>query len=238
MATPITDPERPVWSGVMSVGTLIVGVIPFGLVFGVAAADGGLSLLEMLGFSVGIFAGASQIAALELLIDGSPVWLAAVTALVINLRMLMYSASLAPYFAHVPLGQRLGGAYLLSDQAYAVSVIRFEDDWPIGKRFSFYLGAGVALWTAWQITTSAGLLLGKGLPDDVALDFAIPLVFLALLLPTLQSAPTVLAALAAGLVATAAAGGGAGDVSILVGALCGVAVGGIAAARLEPGREG
>ena len=237
MPTPVADPERPLRSGAVSVLALIVGVIPFGLVFGAAAADGGLSLLETQAFSVGIFAGASQIAALELLIDDSAVWLAVVTAWVINLRMLMYSASLAPYFSHLPRGERMGGAYLLTDQAYAVSIVRFEEGWPVDRRLRFYLGAGLALWTTWQVTTLLGALLGNVLPDDVPLDFAIPLVFLALLIPTLQSVPTVLAAVTAGVVATVAAQVGAGDTSILAGALCGIAAGTLAAARLEPGRE-
>lgn len=237
MAVPTADPERPIRSGVIAVGPIIVGVIPFGLVFGAAAVDGGLSLIETQAFSVGIFAGASQIAALELLIDGSAVWLAVVTALVINLRMLMYSASLAPYFSHLPLRERLGGAYLITDQAYAVSVVRFDEGWPVARRLRFYLGAGMALWTVWQLTTLLGGLVGKGLPDDVPLDFAIPLVFLALLIPTLQNLPTVLAAVTAGIVATSAAEVGAGDVSILAGALAGIAVGALTAARLERGAE-
>lgn len=184
-----------------AVSPLLVGVVPFGLIFGVAAAasaiGGGLGYAT----SLVIFGGAAQLATIELFNEGAAALVIVATGLVINSRHLMYSAALAPAFSAFPRGWRLFLPYLLTDQAFAVSIVRFEEEHdPRARRF-FFLGAGMALWTTWQMTTATGVVFGRVVPQSWSLDFAIPLVFLALLMPTLKDRPSLVAALVGGVVA-------------------------------------
>jgi 4-azaleucine resistance transporter AzlC len=191
--------------GVRDVSPLLLGVAPFGLVVGVAAANAGLDLELAVGMSVIVFAGASQLAALELLGSDAPLAVVLVTAAVINLRMLMYSASIAPHFRDFGASLKAGFAHILTDQAYALSIARFETDDSIDRR-AYYAGVAVPLFVIWQIMTVAGVLLGARVPAAWGLDFAVPLVFLALLVPAVDDRPTMAAALVGGSVAVLGAG--------------------------------
>ena len=123
--------RRSFLGGVRAVAPVLVGIVPFGLIAGAAAVRVGLSGLQAVGLSVVVFAGASQLAAIELLGSGARPAVVVATALVINLRMLMYSASIAPYFRETATRWRAGLAYLLTDQAYALAVTRFGADRPV-----------------------------------------------------------------------------------------------------------
>lgn len=211
-------------SGMTTISPVLLGVVPFGLVAGVVTIDAGYGVVETVGHSVLIFAGASQIAAVSLLGEGAPIHVAVLTVLVINLRMLMYAASLAPHMADVPLRRRLAGAYLLTDQAYAVSITRFQHPTTSDERWWFYLGAAVTLWLPWQLSTVTGALAGAAIPDGVPLKFAVPLMFLALLVPTVTDRATVAAATTSALIATVGATW-TSNLGMLLGAVAGIAVG-------------
>jgi predicted branched-subunit amino acid permease len=215
---------------------MLIGVVPFGLVAGATTVTDGFGTLAAVGLSTIVFAGASQLAALQALAGGGSALVAAVAACTINLRLLLYSASLAPHLAHERLSRRALAAYLLTDQAYAVSITRWDAETtdPPG-RFSYFAGAGLALWVSWQLSTLAGALAGNVLPDDVPLDFAVPLVFLVLLMPTLTTRPAVIAAIAGGTAAVLADQLGVGSLSILAGALAGITAGAAADARWGSG---
>lgn len=215
-------------AGAAAVAPIAVGVIPFGLIAGAAAVDRGLTALDAVAFSLGVFAGAAQLAAIEVLGTGGSVAVAIVTALVINLRMMMYSASLSPWLAPETLARRLLAAYLLTDQAYGVALARYTDpaagDMPEAGRLPFYLGAGATLWVTWQACTIVGAVVGGSIPDGVPLGFAIPLVFLALLPPAVTDRATVVAAVIGAAVATVGAQWPA-NLGMLAGALTGVIAG-------------
>ena len=220
-------------AGAAVVAPMLVGVIPFGLVAGATPASHKLGAGAAVGFSTIVFAGASQLAAMEVLIKGGSAAVAIAAAITINMRMLLYSASLAPFLAEQPLRRRLLVAYLLTDQAYAVSITRWaaEPDAQTSGRVAYYLGAGLLLWIVWQFSTIAGALAGAALPKDLPLDFAIPLVFLVLLVPAVTTRPAAVAALAGGTAAVLGAEWGAGNLSILVGAAVGIAAGALAEGR-------
>lgn len=201
----MTTRARAAGDGVLAQVPIAIGIIPFGLIAGVAAADEGIGILGAVAYSTLIFAGASQLAVLELLGSGASVVVAVATAYIINARMLMYGASIAPYFADTPLRQRLAGAYVLTDQAYAVSVMRFQTGAYDGVRFWFYFGGAALLWINWQIWTVVGAVVGDTIPDGIPIGFAIPLTFLALLEPAVTDRPTLAAALTAGTIAVVAA---------------------------------
>lgn len=212
-------------AGAAVVSPMLVGIVPFGLVAGASAVAKGLTTLEAVGFSSIVFAGASQLAAIDVLGDGGSALVAAVAAWTINLRMVLYAASLAPHLAHEPLRTRLGVAYLLTDQAYAVSIARWDGTDDPRRRVPYYLGAGLTLWASWQVVTVVGALVGSSVPEDVDLEFAVPLVFLVLLVPVLRTRPAVAAAAVGGVGAVLAAEAGAGSLSLTVGAVAGIAVG-------------
>ena len=218
------SPPAGMLDGMRSVGPLLVGVVPFGLIFGVTAA--GSSVGGGLGYATSliIFAGAAQLATVQLFTDGAAAAVVLATALVINARHLMYSAALAPHFREFPRVWRLGLPYILTDQAFAISILRYESvSDPVYRRW-FYFGGAMSLWVTWQVSTATGVVLGASIPESWSLDFAIPLVFLALLVPALRSRPSVLAAVVGGLVALVAHDV-AYNLGLIVGALAGITAG-------------
>ena len=225
---------RDLRAGAAAVAPMMVGVVPFGLVAGATPAQHKLGAAAAIGFSTIVFAGASQLAAMDVLIRGGSAAVAIAAAWTINLRMLLYSASLAPFLAGEPRRRRLLVAYLLTDQAYAVSITRWagaEPDADPHNMVAYYLGAGVFLWGVWQVSTIVGALAGAALPKDLPLDFAIPLVFLVLLVPAITTRPAAVAALAGGIAAVLAAELGAGNAYIIVGAATGIVAGALAEGR-------
>jgi predicted branched-subunit amino acid permease len=215
-------------AGAVAVAPIAVGIAPFGLIAGVAAVDRGMTAADAMAFSIGIFAGAAQLAAIEVLGTGGSIAVAVITVLVINLRMMMYSASLSPWLAEEPLAHRGVAAYVLTDQTFAVALARYTDpdtrDLPASDRLPFYLGAGAVLWLTWQVCTLTGAVAGGSIPDAVPLGFAIPLVFLALLPPAVSDRPTVVAAVVGATVATLGAQWPA-NLGMLTGAVSGIVVG-------------
>lgn len=210
--------------GARAVSPLLLAVVPFGLVFGVTAAasvvGGGLGIAT----SFIIFGGAAQLVTVQLLDAGSSLFVVIVTALVVNVRHLMYSAAMAPHFSEFPRRSRLALPYLLTDQAFAVSMLRYETVTdPVYKRW-FFTGAGLGLWVSWQIATTVGVVVGAQIPESLGLGFAIPLVFLVLLIPVVQTRPGLVAAVVGGVVAVAASNAPYG-LGLVIGALAGVAAG-------------
>jgi len=194
-------------SGVAAVAPMLPGVAPFGVIAGLTASGAGLSALQAMAMSASIFAGASQLATLQLVAQGAVPAVIVLTVMTINLRFAMYSASLAPHFQHLGKRWRLPLAYLLVDQNYALSINRYNrggaDAGDTGHWF--YLGSGVTLWVTWQAANAVGVFMGSSVPRDWSLDFAIPLVFMVLLVPALRDRAHVVAAVVGGVVATVGA---------------------------------
>lgn len=218
--------------GAFDVAPIVAGVVPFGVVAGAAAVDAGYSWVEALGFSSLVFAGASQLAAIDLAGRGAPVVVAVATVLVINARMLMYGASLAPHLVAVPARRRAAAAYLLTDQAFALSTARYQDGLPASRRLAYFVGVALPLWLNWQLTTLLGAVVGASVPDGVPIEFAIPLTFLVLLVPSVTDRPTLVAALTGAVVAVVGAPLPA-NLGMLLGAVSGIVAGVVAHGRPE-----
>ncbi len=201
----MTTRKQAFFFGTKAISPILLGVIPFAMIAGISAIAVGFSKIEALGISFIVFAGASQLAALALIQQHAPVAIVILTALIVNFRFFMYSASLAPHFNGLSFRRRGLLAYLLTDQAYAVSITAFDRDCRLRKHW-FYLGAAVTIWATWQAGNLAGIFLGMHIPKDWSLDFAIPLTFLALLFPAIRNAPTLAAAVSAGALALVAHG--------------------------------
>ena len=177
---------------------ILIGVVPFGLIAGIAAVEAGLGTLQAYSLSPIVFAGASQLAMIGLIATDAAPFVIVGTAWVINSRMAMYSAALAPEFRRLGPVRKGLAAYLLTDQAFAVSIVRFaRRNESLNERFSFYMGAACSLWIVWQLSSIIGVIVGTGIPESWSLDFAIPLVFIALLFPTITDRGGAVAAVAA-----------------------------------------
>ena len=171
-------------------------VVPFGMLFGVIAGEAGWSLLQNLAMSVMVIAGASQFTALQLLSENAPTLIVIATALAVNLRLAMYSASLAPYIGTAPLWQRALAAYFLVDQTYGASVGRYETGpaQSVPQRIAYFFGAVTPVCGPWYAATLVGQVAGSAIPPGLALDFAVPITFIAMVGPMLRSLPQVVAA--------------------------------------------
>lgn len=192
--------------GVRSVSPLLLGVAPFGIIFGVTAIAADVPTIAAWASSFIVFAGASQIAIVELMDGvGTPV-VAFLTAVIINARHLMYSADMGRYTTETPFRKKVAVGYLMTDQAYLVTAHRFPDPGDARGSIPFYFGAGLALWTTWQVTTTTGMVLGAAIPESWSLEFAIPLTFMALLVLAVKDRPQLIAAATGGLVAVATVG--------------------------------
>jgi len=184
---------------------ILLGAVPFGMIYGVLAVQAGMSPLAAQLSSMIVFAGSAQLVIAQMLAGGAAPPVASLTAIILNVRHVLYSASMAPNVSHLPRRWRALLAYLLTDESYAVAISRYvaDPEPPKGDyRHWHFLGAGVALWTAWQIATSIGILFGARLSPDWGLDFAIPLTFLALLVPALTDGASRAAALSGAVAST------------------------------------
>lgn len=187
------------WAGFKAILPILLGTGPFAVIAGIAAVETGLLPVEGVGMSLIVFAGAAQLAGLQLIGQGAVWWVIVMTAWIINVRFMLYSASLGPHFEKLPLKWKIPLAHLITDQAYAVSIVEFEEGRvPIGLRHWFFFGAAITAWATWQMGTAVGALLGAGVPESWQLDFMVPLTFIALLVLAIRNRVMLGAALVSG----------------------------------------
>lgn len=213
------------WAGVRDTSPLILGVSPFGLIFGAVCATSGMPEWGAIGFSAIIFAGASQLVATQLMAEHASMAVVVLTGLIINMRYLMYSASIAPHLKSAAPLKKPFLAYILTDQAYAVCITHFSRSTtrPHGK-LPYYLGSALTMWTCFNVTTAIGAYLGAVIPPEWDLGFAIPVTFIAVVVPAIKDRPALMAALAAGGVAWFADPLPC-NLGLMAAALCGILVG-------------
>ncbi|SDY80918.1 Predicted branched-chain amino acid permease (azaleucine resistance) [Jannaschia faecimaris] len=175
----------------------MVIMVPFGALFGVLGVESGLPLTQVMAFSVLVIAGASQFTAVQLIVDAVPAVIVIFSALAVNLRMVMYSASMVPYLGAAPLWQRALISYIMVDQTYALAQGAFDAEarWTVEDRVAYFAGVALPVFPAWVGSTWAGAVLGTQVPESWQLDFALPLAFVALVGPMLKSRAHLAAAL-------------------------------------------
>ena len=166
----------------------------------------GITPLAAAAMSFVVFAGASMVASAQLLSQDAPVLMVVLATLFINLRFMMYSASMRQHLAGLPRRWRLLCGYLLADNLYGLSLARFSDHPEDPSKLAYFLGAGIPIWIAWQAAVLAGIAIGAGVPHAWRLEFAAPLAFIALTVPFLRDRAMIGAALAAGTTVVAANG--------------------------------
>ena len=186
---------------------LQLGVVPFGMLYGIGAIQAGMPVWVAQLASAVVFAGAAQLVIVQMLAVGAGALPIGLTSGLLNLRHMLYSMSIAEHVRHLPRRWRLLLAYLLTDEAYAVAILRYQvtpppDDRP-DLRHWYFLGCGFTLWLTWQLSTAAGLLFGASVPAGWDIDFAVPLTFIALLAMLMKERAGQAAALVAALAALA-----------------------------------
>jgi 4-azaleucine resistance transporter AzlC len=197
----MSEQSKQFWAGARAEIPLLIGVIPFGLIYGALAVNAGLSKAAAQMMSSIIFAGSAQFITAQLVHEATPGLVIVLTIAVVNLRHMLYSASMAPYIASLPMRWKALLSYLLTDEAYAPTILHYEKHGVTPHAHWFWLGAGCTLWVFWQMSTAVGVFLGAAIPESWSLDFALPLTFIAMLVPVLRGRPALAAALSAGVVA-------------------------------------
>ncbi|GIK24204.1 MAG: membrane protein [Betaproteobacteria bacterium] len=195
MLTP--DNRQALLAGARACIPLAPGVLLFGMVCGAAAAGVGLTPGQSFALSWLVFAGSSQIVATQLFAAGAPGWVVVLTGWVVNLRFMMYSATLAQHFRGTTRLERWLAGYLLTDQAFAVTLARVLD----GRKDIpwFFLGIAATLWVFWQVASLAGIFLGAMVPASWSIDFVVALTFIGVLAPLLRDRAMAAAAASGGL---------------------------------------
>ena len=191
--------------GALASAPLLVGIVPWGVVAGVAMVSAGLTKTQAVAMSLIVFAGSAQLAVLPLLIAKAPLWLMCATALVVNLRYVIYSAVLAPHFEHLSRPWRALLSYITVDGIFALFVGKYGPDEAKAHKHWFFLGGSLVMWIGWQISSWIGIFAGALIPHSWSLEFAATLALIAVLVPLLFDRAVVCGALAAGAVALAAA---------------------------------
>jgi predicted branched-subunit amino acid permease len=218
-----STPREEFLAGSREVAPTLVGTIPFGLVTGVAAIAAGLTPVEGVALSVFAFSGIAQLIATQLIAVQSPVLITTLAALVVSLRLLMYSAALSPHLAHLDMRWKVLLAYLMTDQSFASTMRRYGEAGDHRHKHWHFLGSCTTLYVTWQVAVVVGVVAGTGVPADWSLDFVVVLTFIALLVPVIRTRADLAAALVAGVVALAAAGLPY-RLSLVVGSTAGIAV--------------
>lgn len=236
---PTSPSEASRWrefiEGCKAEAPILLGVAPFGMIYGVLALSAGLGAGASQAMSSVVFAGSAQFISAQLIREGVPAAVLIATVFVVNLRHALYSASLAAPLRPLPARWKALLAYLLTDEAFAVINARLVRDEASGAppapfRHWFFLGAGLTLWGSWQLSTAAGIFLGAQVPAGWELDFTLALTFIALVFPAIKDRAALAASLTGGLVAVAAFGLPY-KLGLMVAALCGIVAGLVTEAR-------
>jgi predicted branched-subunit amino acid permease len=200
----VDSPRERFFAGVRAQAPPLIGIVPFGLVTGVASIAAGLTPFETLAMSIACFSGIVQLVSVQLHAAGAPLLVILGTAAVLSLRLVMFSAGLAPWLAHAPLRWKLAVAYVLTDHAYALAVVDFRHHPDRANKHWFLIGTGAISWIVWQVSVVLGVFVGAQVPARWGLDFTFALTFLALLVAVVPDRASAFAAVVGGGAALAA----------------------------------
>jgi predicted branched-subunit amino acid permease len=204
---PADDHDPAAWREGLRTGLpTLFGIAAWGLVVGIAMIKAGLTIPQSLGMTLLVFAGSAQLASLPLIAANAPVWVVFATALVVNLRFVIFSALLAPHFSHLPWRQRLMLGYISGDMTVALFLQRYPSEAPAKGKLSYLKGLMYPNWIAWQGGSVAGILLGSAVPPQWGLGFAGTLAIVCIMVPLVANKAAVCGVLVAGAVAVAAFG--------------------------------
>jgi len=187
-------------TGARDTAPLLLGAAPFGLIYGTLAVASGLSAAAAIAMSLIVFAGSAQFIAVGLLAVGTPVLIIIATTFIVNLRHMLYSATLLPHLKHLPQRWLAPLAFLLTDETFAVTVHRVHKEDGSPYKHWYQLGSSIAMYINWQVWCLLGLLLGDRIPDAASwgLDVAMPIAFIGMTIPYVRNVPMGVCVLTAG----------------------------------------
>jgi len=202
----MASPREEFLAGAREIAPVLVGMLPFGLVTGVAATASGLTPLQGIALSMLSFSGIAQLVVCQLIAAGSPAIVVVGAGSIVSLRFVMYSAAVSPHLAHLDRRWRALLAFLMTDQSFSMTAARFSAPGDRSARHWHTLGASLTLYLAWQAVVVAGIAVGAQVPERWSLDFAVVLTFIALLVPAVRTRADLAGAMVAAAVALAALG--------------------------------
>jgi 4-azaleucine resistance transporter AzlC len=205
---------------------LVIGAIPFGIIFGALGVNSGLTPAATMAMSIFVFAGSSQFIGAGLLSNGVGIVIIVLTTFVVNLRHALYSATLAPHVKHLSQKWLLPLGFWLTDETFAIVVTRYNRDDGSPHKHWYQLGSSVIMYCNWQLCTLVGLLAGQSFQGirDLGLDFAMVVTFIGIIVPAILTRPALVSVIVAGVVAVLAYPL-ENRLGLIVAALCGVAAG-------------
>lgn len=176
-------------AGARAVLPILVGVAPFGIIFGALAVSSGIPAWMVASMSAFVFAGSAQFVAIELIVSGTAIVIIALTTFLVNVRHNLYAATLAPHIGSLPTHWLAPLAFILTDESYVVVMNQFERPWKSSVKHWFYLGTALTMYIVWQISTWIGIWAGSGISDPASwgLDYALPATFIVMLIPLVRS---------------------------------------------------
>ncbi|MEM8504962.1 MAG: AzlC family ABC transporter permease [Cyanobacteria bacterium P01_D01_bin.1] len=197
------SPSSEFWAGTRDIIPLVIGAIPFGIIFGTLATTAGLSASGTLAMSLFVFAGSSQFIAAGLIAAKTSWLLIVLTTFVVNLRHLLYAVSLLPYVKKLPQVWKIPMAFWLTDEAFAVGIRRYESSEQSAFKHWYYVGAAVTMYANWQVCTLLGITVGQLVPNaaEWGLDFAMSVTFIGMIVPYVKNKPMGIAVIVAGVTA-------------------------------------
>jgi 4-azaleucine resistance transporter AzlC len=205
---------------------LVVGAIPFGIIFGALGVNSGLTPTATMSMSLFVFAGSSQFIGAGLVSNGVGIPIIVLTTFVVNLRHALYSVTLAPHVKHLSQKWLLPLGFWLTDETFAVVVTRYNrDDGSLHKHW-YHLGSSIIMYTNWQLCTLVGLIAGQSFQgiENLGLDFAMVVTFIGIIVPAVRTRPALVSVIVAGVVAVLAYPL-ENRLGLIVAALCGVVAG-------------
>jgi branched chain amino acid efflux pump len=202
----MASPREEFLGGAREIAPVLVGMVPFALVTGVAATASGLTPAQAIALSMLSFSGIAQLVVCQLIAAGSPAIVVVGAGSIVSLRFVMYSAAVSPHLAHLDWRWRSALAFLMTDQSFSMTTARFSAPGDRAARHWHTLGASLTLYLAWQAVVATGIAVGAQVPGRWSLDFAVVLTFIALLVPAVRTRADLAAAMVAAAVALAALG--------------------------------
>ena len=198
------DKREAFAQGSKDVSPFLFGTIPLGFVTGIAMVSSGLGVIPSVLMTVLVFAGTAQLSSLPLFTAGAPGWVIILTAFVVNLRFMIYSTAVAPYFRSLSLRWKLALGYFLTDSGFALFMRRIHDHPEMPNAHWYFIGGGCTIGSSWMLSAISGIILAAQIPPEWQLRFAATLGILAILTPFLRRYPDLVAAVVGGGVAVLA----------------------------------
>lgn len=187
---------RDFWRGALAVSPFVLVFVPVGLLFGALASEAGFDTAQVVAAAFLVIAGAAQFTAVALYAENAPTIVIILTSVAVNLRMAMYSAALVPHLGQARFARRALYSYFILDQTFAAADVEFTQNptMTLAQKSAYFTGAAVFLAPLWYFCCYLGAILGAAIPPEFSIDFALPICFIALSVPSLRSLPHFIAA--------------------------------------------